>query len=77
MFDLYREIYPQQEYESPYERDLKNASHFFEGILEHLYGNKPLDKENLAHCVEELCEILGNRCPENNLTINRESHEVL
>jgi hypothetical protein len=65
------DFYDYRQHECAYEIQLKNASDFLEGILEHLYGNKPLDKNNLDHCIEEICVILGNKFPKNDLTIKR------
>lgn len=65
------EFYDYSKHECVYETELTNASEFLDGILEHLYGHKPLDKNNLEHCIEEICVILGNKYPKNDLTIKR------
>lgn len=45
---------------------------YMQGILDNLYSEDPLKKEDLDHCIEEICALTGNKFPRNTLTIERE-----
>lgn len=49
---------------------IDDAKYWFKAILNHLYGKKELNLEDLERCLDELGMQLDVRIPENDLQIN-------
>lgn len=52
-------------------KTLHEIDHYFEGILDHLYGSENLDENNLDRCVEEICALLGKKLPKRPINVQR------
>ena len=50
-------------------------AHFLEAIMGHLYGKDALEKENLEHCLKELCHLLSVKINPGYLTVERTKTE--
>lgn len=54
-----------------YQEDARYLPHFLEGVIEHIYGDKPLGEDDLHHCLRELCQIAGLDIPEKEINVKR------